>query len=78
MNIRNAHKLITSFTPKTGRSIASNLLSQQSDIPERYEKELVAYEFEIRNNVKVQHQLKLHVDLLKDKVEILERDLKKS
>jgi len=35
--------------------MASGMLSPTSEIPAKYEKELVAYEVEIRNNVKVQH-----------------------
>jgi hypothetical protein len=46
------------------------LISPKVEIPLEYEKELVLYEIEIRNNVKVQHQLKLHVDLLKEKLEL--------
>jgi hypothetical protein len=42
--------------------------------PKEYEQQLQQYEFEVRNHIKVEQQLKLHIEVLQDKVEEMEKE----
>lgn len=57
------------------------LMSFQDNIhvnqDELYEKQLIKLEADIRNHIKIEQQLKLHIDSLQDKIEVLERKNRK-
>ena len=38
------------------------------------ESQLQQYEFEVRNHIKVEQQLKLHIEVLQDKIEEMEKE----
>ena len=42
--------------------------------PKEYEQQLQQYEFEVRNHIKVEQQLKLHIEVLQDKIEEMEKE----
>lgn len=42
--------------------------------PNEYEQQLQLYEGEVRNHIKVEQQLKLHIEVLQDKIDDLEKD----
>jgi len=44
--------------------------------PEEYEQQLQDYEAEVRNHIKVEQQLKLHIEVLQEKIDDLEREKK--
>jgi hypothetical protein len=44
--------------------------------PEEYETQLQDYEAEVRNHIKVEQQLKLHIEVLQEKIDDLEKDKK--
>ena len=46
------------------------------DAPEEYESQLQEYEAEVRNHIKVEQQLKLHIEVLQEKIDDLEREKK--
>ena len=61
-----------------------DLINQQSSLsstfksldlpPKEYEQQLQQYEFEVRNHIKVEQQLKLHIEVLQDKIEEMEKE----
>ena len=44
--------------------------------PEEYEQQLQDYEAEVRNHIKVEQQLKLHIEVLQEKIDDLEKEKK--
>ena len=42
--------------------------------PKEYEQQLQQYESEVRNHIKVEQQLKLHIEVLQEKIDDLEKD----
>ena len=42
--------------------------------PPAYESQLQVYEGEVRNHIKVEQQLKLHIEVLSDKIEEMEKE----
>ena len=44
--------------------------------PEEYETQLQDYEAEVRNHIKVEQQLKLHIEVLQEKIDDLEKEKK--
>ena len=44
--------------------------------PEEYETQLQEYEAEVRNHIKVEQQLKLHIEVLQEKIDDLEKEKK--
>ena len=44
--------------------------------PKEYEQQLQQYEAEVRNHIKVEQQLKLHIEVLQEKIDDLEKDKK--
>jgi len=46
--------------------------------PKEYEEQLQKYEGEVRNHIKIEQQLKLHIDGLNEKIEELETTVKRA
>jgi hypothetical protein len=42
--------------------------------PKEYEQQLQQYEAEVRNHIKVEQQLKLHIEVLNEKIEEFEKE----
>ena len=42
--------------------------------PKEYEQQLQQYEAEVRNHIKVEQQLKLHIEVLQEKIDDLEKE----
>ena len=47
------------------------------EAPSEYESMLQKYEAEVRNHIKIEQQLKLHIECVQDKLEDQEKQLKK-
>lgn len=45
--------------------------------PKEYEQQLQLYEAEVRNHIKVEQQLKLHIEVLQEKIDDLEKEREK-
>jgi uncharacterized membrane protein YgaE (UPF0421/DUF939 family) len=45
--------------------------------PKEYETQLQVYEAEVRNHIKVEQQLKLHIEVLTEKIDDLEKEREK-
>jgi len=45
--------------------------------PKEYEQQLQQYESEVRNHIKVEQQLKLHIEVLQEKIDELEQEREK-
>lgn len=45
--------------------------------PKEYEQQLQQYEGEVRNHIKVEQQLKLHIEVLQEKIDELELEREK-
>lgn len=48
------------------------------EAPSEYESMLQKYEAEVRNHIKIEQQLKLHIECVQDKLEDQEKVLKKN
>ena len=42
--------------------------------PKEYEQQLQLYEAEVRNHIKVEQQLKLHIEVLQEKIDDMEKE----
>ena len=47
------------------------------DLSKEYESQLQKYEAEVRNHIKIEQQLKLHIECVQDKLDDAEKLLKK-
>lgn len=52
----------------------SSTIKSLDNPPSAYEQQLQVYEGEVRNHIKVEQQLKLHIEVLSDKIEELEKE----
>lgn len=51
--------------------------ADQSEPPKDYEQMLVKYEAEVRNHIKIEQQLKLHIECVQDKLDDCEKSREK-
>jgi hypothetical protein len=74
------HGNITGRDAITGKNLNDTGLSstfKSIDLPPKeYEQQLQQYEAEVRNHIKTEQQLKLHIEVLNEKIEEFEKEKK--
>ena len=74
MNMKNDDK---KTTPPAEDDFQSAEESARGDLQTQYEQQLQKYEAEVRNHIKVEQQLKLHIECVQDKLDDTEKVLRR-
>ena len=74
MNMKNDDK---KTTPPADDDFQSAEESARGDLQTQYEQQLQKHEAEVRNHIKVEQQLKLHIECVQDKLDDTEKVLRR-